>query len=111
MPPRFWRIRTGAMQDSGFGLRRISLLGTSVNNGKKRGRSPDIGPRPVRDHSFRRACIRASMSVRCVIVVALREFDEYAWLVAYRPRIMTRWQHHDVARPELFLRTVVHHHL
>jgi hypothetical protein len=33
---RFWPFRTGAMQDCGYELPRIVLLGISVNKGKKR---------------------------------------------------------------------------
>jgi hypothetical protein len=38
MQARFWRIRAGAMQDLGYELPRISLLGTWVDKGKKKGR-------------------------------------------------------------------------
>jgi hypothetical protein len=31
-----------------------------------------------------------------VVVIAAREFDEHARLIAHRPRIVTRWQQHDV---------------
>jgi hypothetical protein len=31
-----------------------------------------------------------------VVVIATREFDEHARLVAHRPRIVTRWQQHDI---------------
>src|SRR5215212_2525936 len=55
--------------------------------------------------------IQVSMGVRGVVVVTLGELNEHARFFAYAPRIMTRWQHHDVARPELLLRTVVHRHL
>jgi hypothetical protein len=34
----FWRYRTGAMQDSGYGLPRTSLPRTRVHKGKKRGK-------------------------------------------------------------------------
>ena len=85
---------------------------TSENSSSEWTGAPNIGPRPVDDNRLRRrACIQASMRVGCVILVTLGKFDEYAWLFAYRPRMMPRWQHHDVARPELLLRTIVHHHL
>ena len=31
-----------------------------------------------------------------VVVIATGEFDEHARLIAHRPRIVTRWQQHDV---------------
>ena len=31
-----------------------------------------------------------------VVVIATGEFDEHARLIAHRPRIVTRWQQHDI---------------
>ena len=31
-----------------------------------------------------------------VVVVATGEFDKHAGLITYRPRIVTRWQQHDI---------------
>src|SRR5215471_16266543 len=44
----------------------------------------------------------------CIVVIAARELHEHTGLVAYRPRIMTGRQQHDVVLREILLRTIVH---
>src|SRR6516225_6065564 len=41
----------------------------------------------------------------CIVVIAARELHEHTGLVAYRPRIMTGRQQHDVVLREILLRT------
>ena len=43
-----------------------------------------------------------------IVVIATGEFDEYARHVAYRPRIVTRWQQHDIIFRKVLLRAIVH---
>jgi hypothetical protein len=85
-----WRLPVLPCTD----LLRTPLLRSWVNKGKKKrkGRNPDIGPRPVGDNRLTQQRLDSgSMSVRGVIVVALGELNEHARFFAYTPRIMTRW--------------------
>jgi hypothetical protein len=43
-----------------------------------------------------------------VIVIAPGKFDEHARLAAYRPRIVTWRQQHDIVFRKVLLRTIVH---
>jgi hypothetical protein len=47
---------------------------------------------------FQRTCSerQPSVSVIAVVVVATGEFDEHTGLIAHGPRIVTRWQQHDI---------------
>src|SRR5918995_1321528 len=49
--------RTAAMQDAGYGLRRISLLGTSVHKGMKVRARAAKNPGPVATNRYLSACV------------------------------------------------------